>query len=124
MQVSAVLPVFQLTAIQKFITETPILLIHFLKPETLHLAIGILITDMITAEAGTFQKAFRKKQYDFGAYLPLGVDFRIGNKRDFWKRIHLFYEARPSINMTAIPELRTITNASIFHGLGVKVKWE
>ena len=60
----------------------------------------------------------------FGAYLPLGVDFRIGNKKDFWKRIHLFYEARPSINMTTIPELRTYTNASIFHGLGVKVKWE
>lgn len=60
----------------------------------------------------------------FGAYLPLGVDFRIGQNRDFWKRIHLFYEARPSINMTSIPELRTFTNASIFHGIGIKVKWE
>ncbi|HPS71758.1 MAG TPA: hypothetical protein PLM70_05865 [Bacteroidales bacterium] len=59
--------------------------------------------------------------FGFSAYIPLGVDFRIGKKRDFWKRIHLFYELRPNINVTYIPNLRSITNTSINHGIGCKI---
>ena len=67
---------------------------------------------------------FRNKT-NFGAstYIPMGIDFRIGKKREFWKRTHLFYELRPGINITSIPELRTITNASLQHGLGLRVSW-
>jgi len=53
----------------------------------------------------------------------LGIDFRIGKKREFWKRTHLFYELRPGINVTSIPELRPITNASVQHGIGLRVSW-
>lgn len=68
---------------------------------------------------------FRNKN-NFGAstYIPMGIDFRIGKKREFWKHTHLFYELRPGINITSIPELRTITNASIQHGLGLRVSWD
>lgn len=64
-----------------------------------------------------------KNKTNFGAstYIPMGIDFRIGKKREFWKRTHLFYELRPGINITSIPELRTITNASLQHGLGLRV---
>lgn len=59
--------------------------------------------------------------FGFSAYIPLGIDFRIGKKREFWKRIHLFYEIRPSINITYIPNLRTITNTAVQHGVGCKI---
>lgn len=61
--------------------------------------------------------------YGFSAYVPLGIDFRMGNKREFWKRLHLFYEARPGISFIAIPELETITSTTVQQGLGVRVSW-
>lgn len=59
--------------------------------------------------------------YGFSAYIPFGVDFRIGNKREFWKRTHLFYEIKPELNVVSIPELYTITNTRISQGIGVRV---
>lgn len=56
-------------------------------------------------------------------YIPMGVDFRLGRKREFWKRTHLFYEARPSINMSSIPELGTMLNATVQQGIGLRVSW-
>jgi len=64
-----------------------------------------------------------KNNFGLSTNIPMGVDFRIGKKREFWKRTHLFYELRPGINITSIPELRTIANASLQHGLGLKVSW-
>jgi hypothetical protein len=60
-----------------------------------------------------------KKKFACAAYVPLGVDFRIGKKRAFWKRTHLFYELRPSV--TTIPELRTFANAGVQQGIGLRV---
>lgn len=59
--------------------------------------------------------------YGFSAYVPFGVDLRLGNKKEFWKRTHLFYELKPEINMVTIPELYTTTNTRVTHGLGVRV---
>jgi hypothetical protein len=56
-------------------------------------------------------------------YIPLGVDFTVGKKREFWKKIHLFYEARPGMQFTSIPELRSISRTQIHQGFGVKLKW-
>jgi len=64
-----------------------------------------------------------KNNFGLSTYIPLGLDFRIGKKREFWKRIHLFYELRPAINITSIPELRSFTNTSVQQGLGLKVSW-
>jgi hypothetical protein len=64
-----------------------------------------------------------KSNFGLSTYIPMGVDFRIGKKKEFWKRTHLFYELRPGINITSIPELRTVTNSSIQHGLGIRVTW-
>lgn len=67
------------------------------------------------------RETFRNK-INFGimAYVPIGIDFRIAKKNEFWKRAHLFYELRPGINFTSIPELRTIGSASLQSGFGVK----
>ena len=65
-----------------------------------------------------------KNNFGFSAYIPMGIDFRIGRKRKFWKQIHLFLELRPGINGTSIPELRTIVNSSMQYGFGLKVSWD
>jgi hypothetical protein len=69
------------------------------------------------------EKFRNKTNIGLSIYIPLGIDFRIGKKREFWKRTHLFYELRPGINVTSIPELRPITNASVQHGIGLRVSW-
>jgi hypothetical protein len=68
---------------------------------------------------------YYRNKTNFGAslYIPLGIDFRLGKHREFWKQIHLFYEARPGINITSVPELRTIANASVQYGFGLRVSW-
>lgn len=70
----------------------------------------------------TFETIRNKSNFGMSAYIPLGVDFRIG-RREFWKRTHLFYEFRPSINYVSIPELQSMVNAHLVQGLGFKVTW-
>jgi len=72
----------------------------------------------------TQSESFKNKtNMGFTIHVPMGVDFRIG-KKGFWNQMHLFYELRRGINMTSIPELRTYTNASSQHGIGLRVSWE
>jgi hypothetical protein len=71
-----------------------------------------------TTETTTNQNIFSAS-----IYTPMGVDFRISNKNEFFQKIHLFYEMRPALNITSIPELRTTTNAAFGFGFGMKVSW-
>jgi hypothetical protein len=66
-----------------------------------------------------------KNKANFGAsaYIPMGIDFRIGKKREFWKRTHLYYDLRPGLNVTSIPELQSFTSVNVQHGLGLRVSW-
>ena len=58
------------------------------------------------------------------AGLPLGINFRIGKNRDFWKQFHLYYEFKPCLSAIIIPELnRTYTNTFVFSGMGIRYKW-
>jgi hypothetical protein len=73
----------------------------------------------------TYTETFRNKNNSaFSAYIPLAVDFRMGKKRTFWKRTHLFCEFRPGINSVSIPELGTITAAYWQTNFGFKINWE
>lgn len=56
-------------------------------------------------------------------YLPLGIDFRVGKNRDFWNRIHLFYELRPSISFAFISEYGDLLRVNLTNGLGLRVTW-
>ena len=62
-----------------------------------------------------------KSNFAFSTYIPIGVDFRIGGRREFWERTHLFYEIRPAITFTSIPGLETFTNFGVQHGFGIRV---
>jgi len=77
----------------------------------------------LTNETRITERFQNSNNFGASAYIPMGVDFRIGKKREFWKQMHLFYELRPGINTVSIPELRTLTNASMQHGIGLRVSW-
>lgn len=46
-------------------------------------------------------------------YLIAGIDWRTGNKRAFWKRLHFSYDVRPVIDFNDIPENNSYTNTAI-----------
>lgn len=56
-------------------------------------------------------------------YLPLGVDMRLGNHKDFWKRLHLFYEFRPELGFHYAPETGSISEFRFSQGLGLTVRF-
>jgi hypothetical protein len=64
-----------------------------------------------------------KNKMVISTYLPMGLDFRIGKKNQFWKQIHLFYEFRPGITMTSIDRLQTLVSVAIPQALGIKIGW-
>ncbi len=53
-------------------------------------------------------------------YVPLGLDFRLGRKREFLKKIHLLYELRPAISFINIPEARTFASLGMKTTMGIK----
>ncbi|MES2138779.1 MAG: hypothetical protein V4511_03670 [Bacteroidota bacterium] len=67
------------------------------------------------------ERIINKNTYGYAAYLPMGLDFRIGNKREFFKQLHVFYEARPFVNYTYIPELGSMNSVGIKSALGLRV---
>lgn len=54
-------------------------------------------------------------------FVPMGVDFRIGKNKEFWKRLHLYYEMKPSLSFLSVPELRTFTSVNMINSFGLKV---
>lgn len=57
-------------------------------------------------------------------YVPLGLEYRLSDRSVLWRRILLFYEARPMYSITSIPELGRYNQTGIQHGIGVRVKWD
>jgi hypothetical protein len=56
-------------------------------------------------------------------YIPMGLDFRLGKKREFMNRLHLFAEVRPSMTITSIPSLKTQLTPNITSSLGLRIVW-
>jgi len=61
-----------------------------------------------------------KSNFGASAFIPIGIDHRLGKKREFWKHLHVFLELRAGLSVNSIPELRTITTGSIQNTFGVK----
>jgi hypothetical protein len=75
-------------------------------------------------ESNNEREVFKNKTTTAASfYTPIGVDFRIGKKRDFWKQLHFFYEMRPSVNLNSIPELGTFSYLNLHTVLGLKITW-
>lgn len=67
------------------------------------------------------ERMINKNGYGYSTYLPMGIDFRIGKKREFFKQLHVFYEARPFVGYTYIPELGGINTVGLKSCLGLRV---
>ncbi|HQQ94668.1 MAG TPA: hypothetical protein PLQ93_08950 [Bacteroidia bacterium] len=75
----------------------------------------------VQSTSETFRNA---SNFGVSAYVPLGIDFRMGKKRPFWQRTHLFFEMRPGVNVNSIPELGTFADGYFQSAFGIKVNWE
>jgi hypothetical protein len=64
-----------------------------------------------------------KMGYMAALYVPIGVDFRLGKKNEVMKKIHLFFELRPTVSVLSIPETKTYVYPSIQNCIGVKFEW-
>lgn len=70
------------------------------------------------------RESYRNKMgYLATAYVPLGIDFRLGKKNEFMKQMHLFFELRPTVSALNIPEIRTFVYPSLQNSIGVKFEW-
>ena len=64
---------------------------------------------------------FANKTGFFGrVYIPLGVDFRIGKRKESLKKYHLFIESRQSLNFQTISELSSQVTTSSVGGFGLR----
>ncbi len=61
-----------------------------------------------------------KGGFGFGVYAPLGIDFQVGKKREFWKPLHLYMELRPGFNVNQIAGLGTSFSAGNFSNIGLR----
>lgn len=64
-----------------------------------------------------------KSNWSTSVFVPMGIDFRLGKKREFWKRLHLYHEMKPSITYTTIPDVKRLTNVNMINSLGLKVSF-
>lgn len=71
--------------------------------------------------SGSSERFKNKSSIGYSMYLPLGLDFRMGNNREFWKRLHVYYEAKPFLNSSYLHHIGMFTNVGIQNGLGLRV---
>lgn len=64
-----------------------------------------------------------QREYGFSAFIPLGIDFRIGNKSKILSQMHLFYEFRLGIDFQAIPSLGNYIMPFNQNAIGLRYSW-
>jgi hypothetical protein len=70
---------------------------------------------------GTETERFKNKNtMGYSVYVPFGIDYRMANKSEFWKRLHVFYEAKPLVNFSVIDQIGMISSAGIQNGIGLR----
>lgn len=55
-------------------------------------------------------------------YVPLGIDFRIGKKNEFWKKMHIAMDMQPGIVLDYIPELGSKVYGTMRGNFGLRVE--
>jgi hypothetical protein len=68
------------------------------------------------------EEEFRTKDALFAAvHVPLGVCYRLGLKRPFWRAVNLCYELRPMVWIGGPPELRTGAQLGVASYFGLRI---
>lgn len=73
-------------------------------------------------ETGVSETFQNKNSLGASLYIPLGVDFCIGKKREFWMPFHLYAETRPSLNINSINGIGTTFSPGMGSAVGLRVK--
>lgn len=77
------------------------------------------------SEGTHLHESFENKGgFGMSLYAPLGIDFQVGKKREFWKPIHLYAELRPGVNINQIAGLGTSFSAGNFSNLGLRFQFK
>jgi hypothetical protein len=80
---------------------------------------------LLSYHGDTQEEVFDNKGgYGLALYAPLGLDFQVGKKRDFWKPFHLYSEFRPGININQIACVGTTFSVGGFSNFGLRVKFK
>lgn len=58
----------------------------------------------------------------WGAQLPLGINYRLSNKNEFLKKMQLYYELNPSINIRYLDMPGKMVHSGIQSSLGLRMK--
>ncbi len=61
-----------------------------------------------------------KNTVGYSAFMPIGVDFRLGKTHSVWSKIHLLYEIRPSVSFTKTAETKRIATLDVQQNLGLR----
>lgn len=85
-----------------------------------------LFNDIFLGSSTNHEKEVFENKGGFGMslYAPLGIDFQVGKKREFWKPIHLYAELRPGVNINQIAGLGTSFSAGNFSNLGLRFQFK
>jgi hypothetical protein len=87
---------------------------------------GVMISSSGNFNANfDFQRETFRNQTGFAAsaYIPIGLDFRIGQKRAYLKNLHVFSELRPTLHWTYVPETRSYLFPTFQSTVGMKWCW-
>jgi hypothetical protein len=79
-------------------------------------------TDNSSSGLYSSERFNQKSKLNGSAFLPLGIDFRIGKKNEFWKRMHLYYEFRPAVQFLSIHALGNYAYTVLQQGIGIRIE--
>jgi hypothetical protein len=62
-----------------------------------------------------------KPSFQFMLNIPMGVDFRMGKRKEFFKRLHLFYELQPAFQLNVVSKIAPRFCTAGTNTLGLRV---
>lgn len=70
------------------------------------------------------EEVFKNKNgFNLFASIPLGINFRLSKKNQLLKQINIYYEVKPGMNLSYIPEVGSNVAAGAQHGAGIRFAW-
>lgn len=72
-------------------------------------------------QTNDFETIQKKGGTSVDFFIPLGLDFRIGNKSEYWRMIHLFFEMREGFHRMYSKEIGGLNNSNTLISLGIHI---
>ncbi len=78
--------------------------------------------EVFSADESNFEreKIKNKSGTGYSVYVPIGVDLRLGRKKNGPGRVHFFWEALSALNSLTVPELGNTTRPTLFLTGGIR----